>query len=86
MNKAFSLKTALDADYQATDVRLDNRRFYSFSKTTCVQEIEELRPVFVRAEYRGFVYNSPTYNLTSLDGTDRITQRAEPSIGFGDRF
>jgi outer membrane immunogenic protein len=42
--------------------------------------------VFMRAEYRGFVYNSPTYNLTSLDGTDRITHRAEPSIGFGYRF
>jgi len=42
--------------------------------------------VFLRAEYRGFVYNSPTYNLTSLDGTDRITHRAEPSIGFGYRF
>jgi len=42
--------------------------------------------VFVRAEYRGFVYNSPTFNLSSLDGTDRITHRAEPSIGFGYRF
>jgi opacity protein-like surface antigen len=42
--------------------------------------------VFLRAEYRGFVYNSPTYNLTGLDGTDRITHRAEPSIGFGYRF
>jgi opacity protein-like surface antigen len=42
--------------------------------------------VFVRAEYRGFVYKSPTYNLTSLDGTDRFTHRAEPSIGFGYRF
>jgi len=42
--------------------------------------------VFVRAEYRGFVYNSPTYNLTSLNGTDRMTHRAEPSIGFGYRF
>jgi opacity protein-like surface antigen len=38
------------------------------------------------AEYRGFVYNSPTYNLTSLDGTGRMTHRAEPSIGFGYRF
>ena len=44
------------------------------------------RHVFLRAEYRGFVYNSPTYNLTGLDGTDRITHRAEPSIGFGYRF
>jgi opacity protein-like surface antigen len=44
------------------------------------------RHVFMRAEYRGFVYNTPTYNLTSLDGTDRIAHRAEPSIGFGYRF
>jgi opacity protein-like surface antigen len=42
--------------------------------------------VFLRAEYRGFVYNSPTYNLTALDGTDRIAHRAEPSVGFGYRF
>jgi hypothetical protein len=33
--------------------------------------------------YRGFVYRSPTYNLTNLDGTDRVTHQAEPSIGFG---
>jgi len=44
------------------------------------------RHVFMRAEYRGFVYNSATYNLTSLDSKDRITHRAEPSIGFGYRF
>ncbi|HEY3826818.1 MAG TPA: porin family protein [Bryobacteraceae bacterium] len=44
------------------------------------------RHLFMRAEYRGFVYSSPTYNLTSLDGTDRTTHRAEPSIGFGYRF
>jgi len=42
--------------------------------------------VFMRAEYRGFVYNSPTYNLTGLAGTDRIAHRAEPSIGVGYRF
>lgn len=42
--------------------------------------------VFMRAEYRGLVYNSPTYNLDSLNGTDRITHRAEPSVGFGYRF
>ena len=42
--------------------------------------------IFVRAEYRGLVYNSPTYNLTGLDGLDRITHRAEPSVGFGYRF
>ena len=44
------------------------------------------RHVFVRAEYRGFVYNSPTYDIPGLAGADRITHRAEPSVGFGYRF
>jgi outer membrane immunogenic protein len=44
------------------------------------------RHLFMRAEYRGFLYNTPTYNLAGLEGTDRITHRAEPSIGFGYRF
>lgn len=42
--------------------------------------------VFVRAEYRGFVYNSPTFDVTGLAGVDRTTHRAEPSLGFGYRF
>ena len=42
--------------------------------------------VFLRAEYRGFVYNSPTYDLPAFAGLDRVTHRAEPSIGFGYRF
>lgn len=42
--------------------------------------------VFIRAEYRGLVYNSPTFDLISALGTDRVTHRAEPSIGFGYRF
>jgi opacity protein-like surface antigen len=44
------------------------------------------RHVFMRAEYRGFVYDSPTYDLPVLAGLDRVTHRAEPSIGFGYRF
>jgi len=40
----------------------------------------------MRAEYRGFVYNSPTYDLPGLAGLDRVTHRAEPSVGFGYRF
>jgi outer membrane immunogenic protein len=44
------------------------------------------RHVFVRAEYRGLVYNSPTFDLAPVLGTDRVTHRAEPSIGFGYRF
>jgi outer membrane immunogenic protein len=42
--------------------------------------------LFVRGEYRGFVYNSPTYDLAGLRGFDRVTHRAEPSLGFGWRF
>lgn len=41
---------------------------------------------FVRGEYRGFVYNSPTYDISALNGTDRVTHRAEPSVGFGFKF
>ncbi len=44
------------------------------------------KKVFLRAEYRGFVYNSPTFGLAEAQGMDRITHRAEPSIGFGYRF
>jgi outer membrane immunogenic protein len=42
--------------------------------------------LFFRAEYRGLVYNSPTFGLASADGTDRVTHRAEPSAGIGYRF
>ena len=41
MNKSFLLKTALEADYQAANVRLNDRRFYSICQTTRVQEINE---------------------------------------------
>ena len=41
MNKAFFLKTTLNADYRSTNVRLDDRHFYSISRTTRVQEIED---------------------------------------------
>jgi opacity protein-like surface antigen len=42
--------------------------------------------LFVRVEYRGMVYNSPTFNIAGLAGTDRTTHRAEPSMGLGFRF
>jgi opacity protein-like surface antigen len=42
--------------------------------------------LFMRAEYRGLVYSSPTFDLAPAAGTDRVTHRAEPSIGFGYRF
>jgi hypothetical protein len=42
--------------------------------------------IFLRAEYRGFVYNSPAYDLAGLSGMDRVTHRAEPSVGLGYGF
>jgi opacity protein-like surface antigen len=42
--------------------------------------------IFMRAEYRGLVYNSPTFDTPALNGLDRVTHRAEPSVGFGYRF
>jgi opacity protein-like surface antigen len=42
--------------------------------------------VFFRGQYRGLVYNSPTFDLVATAGTDRTTHRAQPSIGFGYRF
>jgi outer membrane immunogenic protein len=44
------------------------------------------RRLFVRAEYRGVFYSSPTFNLSGLNGLDRFTHRAEPAIGFGYGF
>ena len=42
--------------------------------------------VFIRAQYRGFVYNTPTFNLAANLGADRVTHLAEPSVGLGFRF
>lgn len=42
--------------------------------------------IFIRAQYRGLVYKSPTYDLAALNGLDRFTHRAEPSLGFGFKF
>ena len=41
INKSVLLKTALDADYESSYVRIDDRRVYSTSRATRVQEIEE---------------------------------------------
>jgi outer membrane immunogenic protein len=38
-----------------------------------------------RAEYRGFVYKAPSFNLASLN-TDKFTHIAQPSAGFVFRF
>jgi outer membrane immunogenic protein len=42
--------------------------------------------IFVRAGYRGLVYNTPTFNLAANLGADRNTLQSEPSIGVGWKF
>ena len=42
--------------------------------------------IFVRAQYRGLVFNSPTFDIPANLGADRVTHQAEPTIGFGYRF
>jgi opacity protein-like surface antigen len=44
-----------------------------------------LKHVALRAEYRGLVYNSPDYGLTTLK-TNTITHTAQPSAGIVFRF
>ena len=41
--------------------------------------------VFVRAGYRGLLYNSPNFDIPALN-VDRLTHRAEPFAGIGFRF
>jgi outer membrane immunogenic protein len=42
--------------------------------------------IFLRAQYRGLIYNSPTFDLAGLNGLDRFTHQAVPSAGIGFRF
>jgi opacity protein-like surface antigen len=43
------------------------------------------RHIALRAEYRGFVYKAPSFNVSSLNA-DRWTHLAQPSAGFVYRF
>jgi hypothetical protein len=72
MNKALFLKSALDADFQATNVRLDERRFYSISRTTRVQEIEECgRPEeYRKPEGEGSGYIWELYSIARIEQRD----------------
>src|SRR5438477_6620 len=40
---------------------------------------------FLRAQYRGLVYNSPILGASTVSA-ELLTHRAEPSVGFGFRF
>jgi hypothetical protein len=72
MNKAFFLKTALDADYRATNVHLDKNRVYITSRTTRVQEIEDYgRPGEHRIpEGLGGGYIWKLYSIARLEQRD----------------
>ena len=72
MNKAFFLKTTLDADYQATNVRLDDRHFYSVSRSTRVQEIEDYGRLSQRRlpEGQGGGYIWKLFSIVRLDQRD----------------
>ena len=41
---------------------------------------------FVRAQYRGQVFNAPQFSPGILLAPERITHLAQPSVGFGIRF
>jgi opacity protein-like surface antigen len=49
-------------------------------------DINLTQRLFFRAQYRGLIYNSPTFDQPGLNGFDRITHSAEPSAGIGFRF
>jgi outer membrane immunogenic protein len=42
--------------------------------------------IFVRAAYRGLVFNTPTFDILNNLGADRTTHQAEPTIGLGFKF
>jgi opacity protein-like surface antigen len=43
------------------------------------------RRLFLRAQYRGFVYKSPTFDVIDSE-VSRVTHMAQPSAGLGFRF
>ena len=72
MNRALFLKTVLDAEYQVTNVRLDDRRFYSISTAMRIQEIEEYGRPGERqiAEGEGSGYIWRLYSIARLEQLD----------------
>jgi hypothetical protein len=72
MNKAFFLKTALETQCQATNVRLDDHRFYSISRTTRVQEVDEYGQPgeYRKPEGQGSGYIWKLYSVARLEERD----------------
>ena len=49
-------------------------------------DINVTHRMFIRAQYRGFVYSTPTFDPAPNLRADRVTHLAEPSVGVGLRF
>jgi len=83
---AFALAGVGDLVFQPKDApTLQNQARAAFVYGGGV-DVNVTRRMFFRAQYRGLVYNSPTWDIPAFAGMDRITHRAEPSAGFGFRF
>lgn len=65
MNQALFLKTALDSDFRCAYVRLSDRRWYSISESTRIQEIENYGVSGQRAVREG-VGNGFVWRLSSI--------------------
>jgi hypothetical protein len=73
MNKALFMKSAVDADYRASNIRLDRSRLYSVSTTTRVQENEDYGPSGERRmpEGEGGGYVWKVFNITRMEQRDQ---------------
>jgi len=73
MNKTFFVKSALDTDYAASYVRLDENRLYSVSRSTRIQEIERLGEAgehkVPEGEGRGYVWK--LFSIARLEQRDQ---------------
>jgi len=72
MNTSLFPKSALDADYRATAVRLDDHRFYTVSETMRVQEVDDYgQPGEHRVpegEGRGYIWK--LFSISRLEQRD----------------
>jgi hypothetical protein len=72
VNKPMFLKTALDSDYKCSYVRVSDRRWYSISETTRIQEIENYGAPAQRAlpedEGTGFIWRF--FSITRFEERD----------------
>lgn len=71
VNKSVIAKTALDTDCEATYIRVDDRRWYSFSNTTHIQEVDK----FGTPEQRTLPEDQGTGLIWRLSSITRLEER-----------